>query len=44
MRRNTTPIIGRIEEDMFIMDLRTIKDEEFGIIEAALENMLKETN
>jgi len=43
MRRNTTPIIGRIEEDMFIMDLRTIKDEEFAIIETALENMLKRT-
>ena len=31
-----------IEEDFFIMDLRTIQEDEFSIIETALEKMLKE--
>jgi L-seryl-tRNA(Ser) seleniumtransferase len=41
LRNNELPIIGRIEEDMFIMDLRTIQDDEFSIIKKALEDMLK---
>ncbi len=40
MRRNTPPIIGRIEDDIFNMDLRTIQDDEFSIIETAFKNML----
>ncbi len=43
MRNNMTPIIGRIEEDMFIMDPRTIQDDEFAIIKNAFKNMLKNT-
>jgi len=41
MRSNAIPIIGRIEEDRFIMDLRTILDDELPIIENAFVNMLK---
>jgi len=41
MRSNELPIIGRIEEDLFIMDLRTILDDELSIIKNALDNMLK---
>ena len=32
MRNNELPVIGRIEEDYFIMDLRTILDDELPII------------
>ncbi|OEU67342.1 MAG: L-seryl-tRNA(Sec) selenium transferase [Desulfobacterales bacterium PC51MH44] len=41
MRSNKLPIIGRIEEDYFIMDLRTILDDELTIIKNAFDNMLK---
>ncbi len=41
MRENTPPIIGRIEEDMFIMDLRTVQADELAIIVAAFLNLLK---
>ena len=41
MRSNEIPIIGRIEEDLFIMDLRTILDDELSVIKNALDNMLK---
>ncbi|MGD9334904.1 MAG: L-seryl-tRNA(Sec) selenium transferase [Desulfobacterales bacterium] len=41
MRGNDIPIIGRIEEDRFIMDLRTILDDELPIIKKAFENMLR---
>jgi L-seryl-tRNA(Ser) seleniumtransferase len=40
MRSNDIPIIGRIEEDRFIMDLRTIQDDELPIIKKAFDNML----
>ncbi len=32
MRENDVPIIGRVNNDEFIMDLRTIKDEDFDTI------------
>ena len=41
MRSHDPPIIGRIEEDIFIMDLRTILDDELPIIKNAFEKMLK---
>jgi L-seryl-tRNA(Ser) seleniumtransferase len=41
MRNNECPIIGRIEEDLFIMDLRTILDDELQLIENAFKYMLK---
>jgi L-seryl-tRNA(Ser) seleniumtransferase len=41
MRSNEIPIIGRIEEDHFIMDLRTIQDDELPIIKKAFDTMLR---
>jgi L-seryl-tRNA(Ser) seleniumtransferase len=41
MRNNECPIIGRIEEDLFIMDLRTILDDELQLIENAFKHLLK---
>ncbi|MFQ5484330.1 MAG: L-seryl-tRNA(Sec) selenium transferase [Desulfobacterales bacterium] len=43
MRKNSTPIIGRIEEDRFIIDPRTIQDDEIVIIATAFKNLLKRT-
>jgi len=40
MRNHTTPIIGRIENDRFIMDPRTLQEEELDIIEKAFADML----
>jgi len=40
MRENTPPIIGRIEDNMFIMDMRTVEEDELQIIETALKNIL----
>jgi L-seryl-tRNA(Ser) seleniumtransferase len=40
MRGNIPPVIGRIEEDYFIMDLRTVCDEELITIKNALNNIL----
>jgi L-seryl-tRNA(Ser) seleniumtransferase len=40
MRNYTTPIIGRIEDDLFIIDMRTIQTEEIPIIESAFKTML----
>jgi L-seryl-tRNA(Ser) seleniumtransferase len=41
MRESTPPIIGRIEEDIFIMDLRTVQDDELQIINTAIGSILK---
>ena len=41
MRRNDPPIIGRIEDDAFIVDPRTLQDEDLPVIESAFENLLK---
>jgi L-seryl-tRNA(Ser) seleniumtransferase len=41
MRQNSPPIIGRIEEDFFIMDLRTLQDDELSLIETAFKRILK---
>lgn len=40
MRNHTPPIIGRIENDLFIMDLRTVQVDETVIIESAFKTML----
>lgn len=40
MRRHTPPIIGRIENDRFIMDPRTLQEEELELIEKAFADML----
>lgn len=41
MRCNAPPIIGRIEDDGFVMDPRTLQDDELPIIRSAFENLLK---
>jgi len=43
MRKNFPPIIGRIEEELYIMDLRTIQDDELSIIAEAFKNLLDKT-
>lgn len=41
MRNSECPVIGRIEEDLFIMDLRTILDDELQLVENAFKLILK---
>ena len=41
MRDNDPPIIGRIESDLFVMDPRTIQEDEFSIIETAFLNLIQ---
>ncbi len=38
----TPPIIGRIENDLFVMDVRTIQDEEIAIIALTFKKILAE--
>jgi L-seryl-tRNA(Ser) seleniumtransferase len=41
MRENDPPVIGRIEDDAYTMDPRTLRDEDMPIIQRAFENILK---
>ncbi len=41
MRGQPTPIIGRIENDRFVLDLRTVQEDELNPIEAAFRNLLE---
>ena len=41
MRYNDPPIIARIEADLYVMDPRTIQEDEFAMIQTAFENMAK---
>ena len=41
LRQGRPPIIGRIEEDRFIMDVRTIEAHEFDVIVQAFESILQ---
>ncbi|MBE9544262.1 MAG: L-seryl-tRNA(Sec) selenium transferase [Proteobacteria bacterium] len=40
MRENDPPIIGRIEDDAYIMDPRTLRDDDLPIIRRAFERIL----
>jgi L-seryl-tRNA(Ser) seleniumtransferase len=40
MRGGTPPVIGRIEDDLFIMDPRTVEPHEFSIIKDAVSAVL----
>jgi L-seryl-tRNA(Ser) seleniumtransferase len=40
MRASSPPVIGRIEDDMFLMDLRTVQDDEIEPIGTAFDNLL----
>ena len=41
MRGQPTPIIGRIENDRFLLDLRTVQEDELNAIETAFRNLLE---
>lgn len=41
LRGGDPPIIGRIEEDAFVMDVRTLQNDEFPLIESALASILE---
>ncbi|MGD9070447.1 MAG: L-seryl-tRNA(Sec) selenium transferase, partial [Desulfobacterales bacterium] len=40
LRLNSPPIIGRIEDDLYTMDMRTLQDNELEIIRRAIETLL----
>ncbi len=40
LRHSTPPVIGRIEDDMFIMDLRTVDEDDLPFIENAVKNLI----
>ena len=42
LRTNHPPIIGRIEADRYLMDLRTLQPEELPVIQQAFERILRE--
>jgi len=44
MRSNNPPVIGRIVDDVFLIDLRTILDDEFSIICNAISGILQKSN
>jgi L-seryl-tRNA(Ser) seleniumtransferase len=41
LRENAPPVIGRIEEDRFIMDLRCVQEEELAIIQSAFSRLIE---
>jgi L-seryl-tRNA(Ser) seleniumtransferase len=43
LRKNKPPIIGRIESDNYLMDVRTIRPGEIAIIEKAFERLLRQS-
>jgi L-seryl-tRNA(Ser) seleniumtransferase len=42
MRESTPPLIARIEEDLVVLDLRTVQEEEIGIIVNIFEKIVRE--
>jgi L-seryl-tRNA(Ser) seleniumtransferase len=42
MRKNNPPVMGRIENDKYLLDLRTVSDDEIKIIAQAFKNLKKE--
>ncbi len=40
LRRNSPPIIGRIEDDRYIMDMRTLQDDQLEIVRSAFDTLL----
>ena len=41
LRGGDPPVIGRIEDDAFVMDVRTLQNDEFPLIESALASILE---
>jgi L-seryl-tRNA(Ser) seleniumtransferase len=42
LRKATPPIVGYIENDLFLMDVRTVLDEEIPWIASTFETILME--
>ncbi|NVM57055.1 MAG: L-seryl-tRNA(Sec) selenium transferase [Desulfobacterales bacterium] len=42
MREATPPVVGRIENDLFVMDVRTVQDEEIAMIASTFRKILAE--
>jgi L-seryl-tRNA(Ser) seleniumtransferase len=42
LRNNAIPIIGRIEEDIFVLDMRTLQNDELPLIKNAVEKVLND--
>ena len=42
MRECTPAVVGRIEDDFFMMDVRTIQDQEPDVIKAAFQQLMEE--
>ncbi len=42
MRQAAPPVIGRIEDELVVMDMRTVQDEEIAVIAATFEKILAE--
>ena len=40
LRLSSPPIIGRIEDDMYVMDMRTLQDDELETVRSAFETLL----
>ena len=40
MRIADRPVIGRIEDDVFVMDLRTVAEDELAVVSDAIRNIL----
>jgi L-seryl-tRNA(Ser) seleniumtransferase len=40
LRLSSPPIIGRIEDDMYVMDIRTLQDDDLETIRSAFETLL----
>jgi hypothetical protein len=43
LRHHAPPVIGRIETDVFLMDVRTLQDDELEWIQTAVSALLKRT-
>ncbi len=41
LREHTPPVIGRIEEDRFLMDPRTMADDELSVVAGAFRALLQ---
>jgi L-seryl-tRNA(Ser) seleniumtransferase len=40
LRHHTLPVIGRIEADVFLMDVRTVQEDELALIQTAVATLL----
>ncbi|MCG6892730.1 MAG: L-seryl-tRNA(Sec) selenium transferase [Desulfobacteraceae bacterium] len=43
LRSAEIPVVGRIEEDVFLMDMRTVQEDELPVIQEAFQRLLQQT-